>query len=85
MVGAQSGFEAAFQEFVYYAGPVIQLAYWLVMIVAALWAVVLFKRWVDFQTGAGKTEGASESPAGASAPVTAMSQDKPVSVDEFVE
>ncbi len=60
MMGAPTGFEAQFQQFVYYAGPIIQLLYWAVMIVAALWAVYLFKRWVDFQVGSGE-EGAPES------------------------
>jgi len=83
MVGATGGFEAQFQEFVYYAGPIIQLMYWLVMIVAALWAVVLFKRGVDFQTGAKaeETKSASSAPA---APA-ASAPEKPVDVDKFVE
>ncbi|MDT8434256.1 MAG: hypothetical protein RQ731_05820 [Anaerosomatales bacterium] len=78
-VGAQSGFEVAFQEFVFYAGPIIQLAYWLVMIVAALWAVTLFKRWVEYQTGV-KADAAGTD-AGSAPTATAT----PVSVDEFVE
>ena len=51
-----SGFEAQFQQFVYYAGPILQIALWLVMIVVAIYAVLLFKRLVDFQTGAGKAD-----------------------------
>ena len=53
MIGgaAPSGFEQQFQEFIFYAGPIIQLVYWLAMIVAAIWAVTLLKRWVDFQVG----------------------------------
>jgi hypothetical protein len=78
-VGAQSGFEVAFQEFVYYAGPMIQLAYWLAMIVAALWAVTLLKRWVEFQTGA--KAGATDTAVPAAAPAP----DKAISIDEFVE
>jgi hypothetical protein len=80
-VGAQSGFEVAFQEFVYYAGPMIQLAYWLAMIVAALWAVTLLKRWVDFQTGAKGEAADSATPMVATAPAP----DKAISIDEFVE
>ena len=76
MIGAPGGFEAQFQQVVFYAGPVIQLVYWLVMIVAALWAVSLFKKWVDFQVG--------DSDADASAD-TAESADEPIKVEEFVE
>jgi hypothetical protein len=83
-VGAQSGFEVAFQEFVFYAGPAIQMTYWLVMIAAALWAVTLFKRWVDFQTGAGRDVEKAVTPD-ACAPAATPAQEKPVSVDEFVE
>ncbi len=82
MIGAQSGFEATFQEFIFYAGPVIQLAYWATMIVVALWAVTLFKRLVDFKTGADKSAPGAETPVvDAAAPAR---PDKP-SVDEFVE
>jgi len=84
MVGAQSGFEVAFQEFVFYAGPAIQLTYWLVMIVAALWAVTLFKRWVDFQTGAGRGAETADTPDPV-APAATPASEKPVSVEEFVE
>jgi hypothetical protein len=82
MVGVQSGFEVAFQEVIYYAGPIIQLGYWLVMIVAALWAVTLFKRWVDFQTGAG---GPGDDAAAAADVPAPAAPEKPVSVEEFVE
>ncbi len=82
-VGPQSGFDVVFQEVVYYAGPIIQLGYWLVMIVAALWAVVLLKRWVDFQTGASRP---ADTPApGAPAARSASPSEKAISVDEFVE
>ena len=80
MMGGPTGFEAAFQEIVFYAGPIIQLSYWLVMIVAVLWAVTLFKRWVEFQTGAkaDAADAAADTPA-------APAAREPVSVDEFVE
>lgn len=82
MIGAQSGFEATFQEFIFYAGPIIQLAYWVTMIVAALWAVTLFKRWVDFGTGSAKSASGANTPVmDAAAPAR---PDTP-SVDEFVE
>ncbi|PKQ09987.1 MAG: hypothetical protein CVT69_02055 [Actinobacteria bacterium HGW-Actinobacteria-9] len=75
---APAGFEAQFQEFVYYAGPIIQLLYWVVMIIAALWAVLLIKRWVDFQT---RTHDE------AAAPVLEAEKPKrePIQVEEFVE
>ncbi|MFU8891865.1 MAG: hypothetical protein ACNA76_09520, partial [Anaerosomatales bacterium] len=81
-IGVQSGFEAAFQEFVFYAGPIIQLAYWLVMIVAALWAVTLFKRWVEYQTGVKADAVDAALPTGATTPTAPATS---ISVDEFVE
>lgn len=51
---APSGFDAMFQQVVYYAGPILQISLWIVMMVAAIYAVILFKRLVDFQTGANK-------------------------------
>jgi hypothetical protein len=56
-------------------GLVLQYAYWLAMTVAAIWAVLLFKRLVDFKTG-----GAQPAPA---APVSADKSE--VAVDEFVD
>ncbi|MDP2232179.1 MAG: hypothetical protein Q8K89_00970 [Actinomycetota bacterium] len=50
-----SGFDAVFRKVVYYAGPILQISLWIVMMVAAIYAVVLFKRLVDFQTGAKNT------------------------------
>jgi len=81
MIGAApTGFEQQFQQFVYYAGPILQLVYWLAMIVAALWAVALFKRWVEFQTGAagGEAVDAEVSSAG-------VKVDEAVKVEDFVE
>lgn len=82
-----SGFEAQFQQFVYYAGPMLQIALWLVMIFAAIYALVLFKRLVDFQTGGGKTS--SDKAASVSAEVTAepkkAKKDDAIKVEEFVE
>lgn len=73
MVGAQSGFAVAFQEFIYYAGPIVQILYWVVLAVAAIYAVVLLKRLVDHKTGGVATKAADT--------VTG----EPVRVDEFVE
>jgi hypothetical protein len=80
MVGATGGFEAQFQEFVYYAGPIVQLLYWIVLMAAAVWAVLLFKRWVDFQTGAKR--GDTATPAQDD---SAGRTSTPINVDEFVE
>ena len=77
MVGASAGgFEAQFQEIIFYIGPVLQLVYWLAMIVAAIWAVMLFKKWVEFQIG--------DSGADASGKST-KSADDSIKVEEFVE
>ncbi|MCL4079358.1 hypothetical protein MX659_07150 [Coriobacteriia bacterium Es71-Z0120] len=68
--GAANGFE----QFVYYAGPIIQMLYWIVMAVAAVSAVLLLKRWVDHAT-----RDASASGDGAEA-------DEPtVDIEPFVE
>lgn len=85
-VGATSGFDVWFQEFVFYAGPIIQLLFWLAMIVAAFWAVMLFKRLVDFQTGS-RTAAVDEPVALDSEPATkAEKPAKPaIDVEEFVE
>ncbi|MDP2232425.1 MAG: hypothetical protein Q8K89_02225 [Actinomycetota bacterium] len=77
-LSAPSGFQAQFQEFMYYAGPIIQILFWVVIAAAAIWACVIFKRYVAFQMGAGSTmSGADEGAAPAS--------EKTVSVEEFVE
>jgi len=81
-----SGFEAQFQQFVYYAGPILQITLWLVMIVVAIYAVVLFKRLVDFQTGAKKV---ADAPVLA-APVAPAEEKKAkkedaIKIEEFVE
>ncbi|MHB9003118.1 MAG: hypothetical protein ACYC6C_03520 [Coriobacteriia bacterium] len=75
---APAGFEAQFQNFVYYAGPIIQLLFWVVMIIAAIWAVLLFKRWVDFHTR--NTPEPVAPAAEADKP-----KREPIQVEEFVE
>ncbi|MBC7266792.1 MAG: hypothetical protein H5T75_07470 [Coriobacteriia bacterium] len=68
--GAASGFE----RFVYYAGPIVQMLYWIVMAAAAVWAVLLLKRWVDHAT------------RDASAPGAPAEADEPtVDIEPFVE
>jgi len=41
------GFQAQFQEFVFYVGAVLQLMFWLVLPIVAIWAVLIFKRAAD--------------------------------------
>lgn len=48
----------------------VQIAYWIVIAVAAIWATLLFKKLVDFKTGTGKPAGETQ---------------KPVSVEEFTD
>ena len=77
-----SGFEAQFQTFVNYAGPIVQLLYWFAIAFAAVWAAYQLKRWVDSQVAA-KKAAAEESDA----PVAAEKKAKPeaIKVEEFVE
>jgi len=77
MMGTQSEFAYRFQELIFYAGPIVQLLYWIVLSISAIVAVVLLKRWVAFQTGA--TGPAAEDSAHAS------EGQAPVNVDGFVE
>lgn len=76
---APTAFELWFQEFVAYVGPIMNLLYWLVMIIAALWAVMLFKRLVDFKTGVASGDDALE--AGTSTEASSETVD----IEEFVE
>jgi len=41
------GFQAQFQEFVFYVGAVLQLLFWLILPLVAIWAVLIFKRAAD--------------------------------------
>jgi len=66
-----TGFAATFQSFMYYAGPIAQVLFWLVVGIAAIWATLIFKRYVDFMTG-----GASPK---------AGSKTETVDVEKFVE
>ncbi len=73
MLGPESGFE----QVIYYVGPIVQLLFWVVMAVCALWAVLLFKRYVDHVTG-GRTDG--EKPA-----VSVDAAQEPIDIEPFVE
>ncbi len=76
MGGAVStgGFQLQFQNFMYYAGPIVQILFWVVLGVAAIWATLIFKRYVDFMMG--KTPAAKA--------VASKSVDD-VAVEEFVD
>ena len=82
-VGATSGFDVWFQEFVFYAGPIIQLVFWLAMIVAAFWAVMIFKRLVDFQTGSRMA--VLDEPAVVESELATKPAKPAIDVEEFVE
>ncbi|MBA4371031.1 MAG: hypothetical protein C0418_05585 [Coriobacteriaceae bacterium] len=69
---AGSGFQIQFQQFIFYAGSIVQLLYYVAMPAVAVMAYLQFKRWVDAQVPA------VEKPA-------ALAEDASVSVDEFVE
>lgn len=85
---AASGFEAQFQQFIYYAGPVLQIALWLVVIFCSIYAVLLFKRLVDFQTGKVQaTESAVETKGegDTGSETKKAKKDEAIKVEEFVE
>ncbi len=70
-------FQLKFQEAMYYIGPISQVLYWLGMLLFVGYAVVQYKRWVNFQMGVGRSgKLAAEKPA---------TVDEAVRVDEFVE
>ena len=77
-----SGFEAQFQTFVNYAGPIVQLLYWIAIAFAAVWAAYQLKRWVDAQVAA--KQALAEQPE---APAAAEKKTKPeaIKVEDFVE
>jgi hypothetical protein len=47
-----AGFQQQFQQFMYYAGPLVQIAFWTGMLVIALLAYLQFKRLVDAKVAA---------------------------------
>jgi len=62
MVGASSQFAADFNEFMYYAGPILQLMYWIIIAAAAVFAAWQFKRYVDYVVGSksARSKGSSD-------------------------
>ncbi len=61
-----------------YGAPILQMLLWIVQIVVFVYAVVLFKRLVDSQTG--RTKATASGDAGGAADA-----DKKVDIEEFVE
>jgi hypothetical protein len=83
-VAQQSALEAWINQYgniVYFFG---QLAFWLALAVAAVYAVVLFKRLVDHQTGAAAAK-AAEQAAADTVKGGSSKADEPVKIDKFVE
>jgi hypothetical protein len=83
-VAQQSALEAWINQYgniIYFFG---QLAFWLALGVAAIWAVILFKRFVDHQTGAAQAKAEAKAATSASSS-SETSADAPVKIDEFVE
>ncbi len=51
MTTGPTGFQAQFQEFIFYIGSISQVLYWIIIPIIAIWAVLIFKRAVDCHTG----------------------------------
>ena len=83
MIGAPTGFEQFWQLYVLqYGAPILQMLLWIVQIAVFVYAVMLFKRLVDFKTG--RTE--SDASDGASALNDAPGEvNEKVNIEEFVE
>jgi len=81
-VAQQSGIEAWINQYgniVYFFG---QLGFWLALAIAAIFAVVLFKRLVDHTTGAAVASDAQDT---SSAGTEKSDAEEPVKIEEFVE
>jgi hypothetical protein len=73
---AAATFQQQFQEVMYYAGPIIQLAYWLGMLLFVGYAVAIYKTYTNHMMGVGKAgEKKQQADQGSGA----------VKVEEFVE
>ncbi|MDP2401698.1 MAG: hypothetical protein Q8M66_06940 [Actinomycetota bacterium] len=83
MLGGPTGFEAQFQEFMFYAGSIAQLLYYAVLPIVAIWAVLVFKRLVDHKTSSGVDESADVY-TGIDASLDATTE-QPIKVEKFVE
>ena len=81
---APTGFAAVFEQFVTYAGPVIQLLYWLAIGFAAIYAAVQFKRLVDAGIAAMAARPGHEGGA-AGDTAAGKAADSEIDIDAFVE
>jgi len=85
------GFTAQFQQFMYFAGPVVQLLYWVGLLLIAFLAWRDFKRYVDArvaicQAKLGDAGGASEKTMLATAGSSPKPDDKDdLKVEEFAD
>jgi len=61
-----------------------QIFYWLAIVVLFAYAVVQYKRWVNYQLGTGKSGKLRTGGADTDAPAP-KAKKKPVSIEEFVE
>ena len=94
--GTLTGFDMFWQVYVLqYGAPILQMLLWLAQIVVFVYAVVLFKRLVDYKTGrtaaadaaasaTGTAAGAAGVAADAKAEPPAPAEEK-IDVSEFVE
>jgi|GEM_PF-1388526 len=86
MVGASSQFAADFNEFMYYAGPILQLMYWIIIAVAAVFAAWQFKRYVDHVVGGKSARSARGVEDAAASESGQVASDKTeIDIDKFVE
>lgn len=79
-VAQQTGIEAWINQYgniIYFFG---QLTFWLALAGAAIYAVILFKRLVDYQVGATAAKAAASSTE-----TKTEAAEEPVKIDEFVE
>ena len=84
-VAQQTGIEAWINQYgniVYFFG---QLAFWLALAGAAIYAVILFKRLVDYQVGATAAKAAAAKATASSTETKTEAAEEPVKIDEFVE
>ena len=80
MIGAPTGFELFWQTYILqYGAPILQMILWIVQIAVFVYAVVLFKRLVDFKTGRNVSDAVAD--AGPDAPAV----EEKIDIEEFVE
>jgi hypothetical protein len=78
-------FQLYFQQFMYYAGPIVQLLFWIAIAAAAIYAVILFKKFVQLKAIEVGVDAVVAADALEDKAETTAAADTKVSVDEFVE